>query len=180
MSWVTIIWAMSAAVSLTLGAIHLVVWFQDRKAWANVLFSVTAVAVATFAVFELLLMQAETVAQFAVLHRWAHLSFFVLLVSMVGFVLFYFRSGRVWLAWTVIGLRVVVLIINFATAPSFNYRAITGLVPFQFLGETVSVPVAVPSPWARLGEGSGLLLLIFIADASIRDRKSTRLNSSHG
>jgi hypothetical protein len=38
MSWVTIIWSMSAAVSLTLGAIHVVVWLQDWRAWANLLF----------------------------------------------------------------------------------------------------------------------------------------------
>ena len=168
MSWVTIIWAMSAAVSLTLGAIHFVVWCQDRKAWANLLFSSAALGVAVFAMFELSQMRAETAAQFGLLHRWMHPALFVTLVSLVGFILFYFRTGRLWLAWTVIGLRVVVLIINFTTRPSFNYREITGLLPFRFLGETVSVPVTVQSPWARLGEGSGLLVLIFVLDASIR------------
>ena len=168
MSWVTIIWAMSAAVSLTLGAIHVVVWVQNRRAWANLLFSIMAVAVAVFAVFELSMMRAETVAQFAVLHRWAHVSFFVLLVSLVGFVVFYFRSARLWLAWTVIGLRVLVLILNFISGTSFNFRQIIRLLPFEFLGETVSVPEGVQNPWARLGEGSGLLLLIFVVDAAIR------------
>jgi DNA-binding response OmpR family regulator len=41
MSWVTIIWTMSAGVSLTLGGIHVVVWLQDRKAWANLIFAIT-------------------------------------------------------------------------------------------------------------------------------------------
>jgi len=98
-------------------------------------------------------MRAETVAQFAVVLRWGHVPLFFMIVSVVGFIMFYFRTGQLWLAWTVIGLRLLVLIINFLTKPSFNYRAITGLQKFHMLGETVSVPVGVQSPWARLGEG---------------------------
>ena len=167
MNWVTIIWSMSAGVSLTLGVIHLLVWFQDRRAWANLWFAVMAVSVAAFAEVDLAMMRAETAAQFAALHVWVHVPLFVTIASLLGFILFYFRSGRVWLAWTVIGLRVVVLVINFTIVPTVNYRAITGLLPFHLLGETVSVPVTVASPWSRLGEGSALLVLIFIVDASI-------------
>jgi signal transduction histidine kinase len=158
---------MSAAVSLTLGVIHLLVWFQDRRAWANLWFAAMAVSVAAFAGVDLAMMRAETAAQFAALHVWVHVPLFVAIACMLGFILFYFHSGRVWLAWTVIGLRVAVLVIDFTIEPTLNYRAITGLLPLQFLGETVSVPVAVQSPWSRLGEGSVLLLLIFVVDASI-------------
>ncbi len=168
MSWVTIIWSMSAAVSLTLGAIHFVVWLQDRKAWANLWFALLAASVAGFAGFELAVLQAQTAAQYATLHQWGHVPLFFTFVSLIGFIMFYFRSGRAWLAWTVIGLRLVVLLINFTFGPTFNFRAVTGILPFQFLGETVAVPVVVPSPWARLGEGSALLLLVFVLDASIR------------
>jgi hypothetical protein len=52
MSWVTIIGSMSAALSLTLGVVHLVVWLQDRKAWASLFFALTALAVAWFAAHE--------------------------------------------------------------------------------------------------------------------------------
>ena len=93
-SWVTVIWSMSAAVSLTMGAIHFVVWLQDRKAWANLCFSCAALSVAAFAVLELILMRAQTVAQFAVMHRWMHVPLFFTCVSLVGFITFYFRSGR--------------------------------------------------------------------------------------
>ena len=168
MNWVSTIWTMSAAVSLTLGGLHGLVWLQDRKSWANLLFAVMAVAVATFTAFELSLMRSETVEHFTLLHRWLHVPLFLTIISLVGFIQFYFRSGRPWLAWTVVGLRTVVLVIDFTVGPTFNYRAITGLLPFRFLGETVAVSVAVPSPWARLGESSALLALIFVLDASIR------------
>ena len=167
MNWVTIIWSISAAVPLTLGAVHLGVWLQDRRAWANLLFSVTALAIAVFAGFELALMHARTATQFAVLLRWGHVPLFVTIVSLVGFIRVYFRAGRAWLAWTVIGLRVVVLGINFFAGPCLDYRQITGIVPVRFLGVTISLPEAVPSHWAHLGEGSGLLALVFVLDASI-------------
>ncbi len=176
MNWVTVIWSMSVAMSLTLGAIHFVGWCQDRKAWANLLFAIMAVSVAAFAGFEIALLQAQTAAQYAILHQWGHVPLFFTFVSLIGFILCYFRSGRAGLAWTVIGLRVVVLVINFTFGPTFNFRAITGIRPFQFLGGTVSVPVAVPSPWAPLGAGSGLLLLVFVVDASIHLWRRGRAN----
>ena len=77
---------MSAAVSLTLGAIHFLVWFQDRKAWANLFFSAMALSVAAFTAFELSLMRAETVAQFTLMHRWLHVPLFLAITSLVGFV----------------------------------------------------------------------------------------------
>jgi two-component system, LuxR family, sensor kinase FixL len=168
MNLVAIIWSMAAAVSLTLGAIHCVVWFQDRKAWANLLFSVMAAAVAGFAGFELAMMQAQTVAQYVELHRWVHVPLFIVFVALVGFIHFYFRTGRRWLAWTIIGLRLVVLIINFASVTGITFRSVTGLLPSQFLGSTISVPVMQPNPWSRLAEGSGLLLLAFVVDASLQ------------
>jgi hypothetical protein len=49
MSWVTIIWSMVASACLTLAAMNLLVWRKKRTAWANLLFSLTAVATAAFA-----------------------------------------------------------------------------------------------------------------------------------
>lgn len=167
MSWATILWSMSAAVSLTLGAIHFVVWMHDRNAWANLLFATMALSMAIFGGIDLLMMRAETVARYTLLHIWAHVPLFAAITSLLGFILFYFRTGRAWLAWTVIGMRVVVLVVDFTIVPTVNYRAITGLLPVPFLGETVSVPAAVLSPWSKFAEGSGLLLLLFIGDASV-------------
>jgi hypothetical protein len=49
MSWVAILWPMIASACLTLAWIHVLVWFRNRTAWANLLFSLTAVASAAAA-----------------------------------------------------------------------------------------------------------------------------------
>ena len=56
----------------------------------------------------------------------------------------------------------------FVPGPTFNYREVTAMVPFTLLGEEVTAPVAVGHPWARVGEFSGLLLVLFTVDAAAR------------
>jgi two-component system, LuxR family, sensor kinase FixL len=55
-----------------LALMHFVVWWKDRRARANLVFSVMAIAVAAFAVLELALMRAETPEQFGLAVRWMH------------------------------------------------------------------------------------------------------------
>jgi hypothetical protein len=100
MSWVTIIWSMTASASLTLAAIHFLVWWHRRTAWDVLLFSLTAAAAAAFAGFEFSMMRAETPAQFATALRWLHVPGWVVIVSLVGFVRLRLRAGRPWLGWT--------------------------------------------------------------------------------
>jgi PAS domain S-box-containing protein len=99
--------------------------------------------------------------------RWAHLPAWVLIVSLVGFVRLYLRAGRLWLAWTICGVRTLSLILNFVFTPNLNYREITALRHVAFLGETVVAPDGVPSPWMLIGQLGLLLLVIFVADAAI-------------
>jgi hypothetical protein len=112
MSWVTIIWSMSAAVSLTLGAIHVVVWFQNRKAGANLVCSITALAVAGMAACEMMLMHAGSVERFGAVMRRAHVPLFVQAAGIVGFVGLYFGTARWWLGGAAVGLRLLSLILN--------------------------------------------------------------------
>ena len=86
MSWITIVWSMNAAACLTLAAIYLVVWCKQREGWAHLLFSITAVAAAAIAAFELAMMHAGTVDQYEALLRWIHLPVWVLTLSFVAFV----------------------------------------------------------------------------------------------
>jgi two-component system, LuxR family, sensor kinase FixL len=143
------------------------IWCRRRKVWANLLFTLSSVATAVFAGFELWLMRAETPETFGAAMRWAHLPAWVLIVSFVGFVRLYLRAGRFWLAWTVCGLRTLVLIFNFACSPNLNYREITALRHVSLFGESVTVAEGVPNPLMLIGQLSLLLLIIFVADAAI-------------
>src|SRR5437660_8035443 len=168
MSWITIVWSMNAAACLTLAAIYLLVWCKQRQDPAHLLFSVTAVAAAAIAAFELEMMHAETVGQYEALMRWIHVPVWVLVISFVSFVRLYLHAGRRWLAWSICGLRTLVLILNFVFTPNLNFRHITSLRHFSWGGgEIISVPVGVANPWGLLSSVSLLLLLIFFVDATI-------------
>ncbi len=167
MSWMTILWSMNATACLTLAGFYCVVWSKQRENSVHLLFSCSAIAAAAIAAFELAMMHAETVEQYQALVRWIHVPVWALIVSFVIFVRLYLHAGRLWLAWSICGLRTLVLILNFIFTSSINYRQITGLRQFSWGGEIISVPIGVANPWGLLSSVSLLLLLIFFVDATI-------------
>ena len=167
MSLITILWSMSASACLTLAVINFMVWFKDRDARANLLFSLFATGTAAFAFCELWMMRASSPLEFASVLKWGHVAVWLLVVSLVWFVRLYLKAGRPWLAWTVCGLRTLALVLNFLVGQNLNYIRINRLQPIQFLGETVQVPEGVPNPWMVVGQLSLVTLVIFLADASI-------------
>jgi two-component system sensor kinase FixL len=167
MSWVTIIWSMVASACLTLAAMHFLIWCKKRTAWTSLLFALTAAATAAVAGCELLLMRAETAREFGMVVRWGHVPYWVLIISLVGFVRLSFRAGQPWLAWTVCVVRTFSLLLNFLVGQNLNYLEITGLRHIPFFGETISVAEGVSNPCMLVGQLSLLLLVIFVADATI-------------
>jgi PAS domain S-box-containing protein len=167
MSWVTILWSMTAATSLTLAAIHFLVWLQRRTAWADLLFTLTSLGVAAYAGSELAMMLAQTPQQFAAALRWLQVPTWLVVVSLAGFVRLHLHAGRRWLAWGVIALRSLALLLNFLVGQNLNYREVTGLRHIPFLGEKVSLGVGVSNPWMLVGQLSLLVLVIFAVDATI-------------
>src|SRR5260221_6001097 len=105
MSWVTVIWAMIASACLTLALVHLLVWWRRPKARASLFFALMALATAFFAGCELWMMRAATPLAYGMAVREGHVPRSVLIVSLVRVVLLYLGAGRVWLAWTVCGVR---------------------------------------------------------------------------
>jgi two-component system, LuxR family, sensor kinase FixL len=159
---------MNAAACLTLAAFYCVVWCKQRENWVHLVFSSSAVAAAAIAAFELAMMHAETVGRYEALVRWIHVPVWVLIVSFVIFVRLYLHAGRPWLAWSICGLRTLVLILNFIFIPNLNFQQITRLHRFSWWGgEVISVPIGVANPWGTLSSLSLLLLLVFFVDATI-------------
>ena len=180
MSWIPVFWSINLGACLTLAAFYCAVWGKQRQTWAHLLFSCSAVAAAAICAFELAMMNARTAEQYQTLVRWVHVPTWLLTVSFVAFVRLYLRAGRAWLAWSIYGLRTLVLILNFIFPVSINFREITDIRHFSWAGEIVSVPVGIPNPWGLLSQVSLLLLLIFSVDATITvwrrgDRRSALL-----
>ncbi|MES2659090.1 MAG: ATP-binding protein [Verrucomicrobiota bacterium] len=167
MSWVTVIWSMVGASCLTLALVHGMIWWQRREARANLLFALFAVATALQAAGEMWIMRTGTPEEYGTAMRWTHVSAWMMVIFVVGFVRLYQRAGRPWLAWTVFGMRTLSLLLNFTTGVNLNYREITAVRSISFLGEPVSVADGVANPWMLVGQLSLLLLVIFITDAAL-------------
>ena len=168
MNWIIIVWSMNAAACLTLAGIYLLVWCRQRTDWAYFVLSCNAVAGAALTAFELALLEAQSAEDYAVILRWAQLPVWALVVSVVIFVRLYLRAGRLWLAWSVCGVRTLALILNFVFIPNLSYRQITSLKQVLWWGgESVSVPVGVTNPWILVAQLSLLLLVTFFVDATV-------------
>jgi signal transduction histidine kinase len=167
MSWVTILLSMVAAVCLTLAGMHLLLWLKLREARENLLFTIAAVAAAATALLELQMMQAQTPADYAEMLRWIHLSVATITVAVVWFVYFYLRAGRRWLAWSITGLRLLILVPNFLLYENATFADISSLRYVMFLGESLSVPIGEVNPWRLLTKLSSLLFLVFVIDAAV-------------
>ncbi len=92
MSLVTIIWSMTAAASLMLAVVYLLIWIGQRKQVAHLAFSMLAVGVAAFAGGELAMMYANSPARYVVIVRWIHVPTWVMVVSFVWFTRTYMHA----------------------------------------------------------------------------------------
>lgn len=167
LNWVLVVWSLAASASLTLAAIHFLVWSKNRTAWANLLFSVAAIGAVATACGELWMMGAQTPTEFGTAVRWAQVPVWVEVLSLTGFVLLYLRAGRPWVAWTICALRTFSLVLNFLVGQNLNYLEITDLLHIRFLGESVAVAEGVANPSMLVGQSSLVLLIAFVADAAI-------------
>jgi two-component system sensor kinase FixL len=167
MSWITAIFSAAASAYLTAALVYAFIWWRQRNAWAQLLFALAALAAVALVGCDLAEMHAQSPAQFAAALRWTQLLLWVIVLALAGFVLLYFRAGRIWLFWSVCALRTLSLFLNYFTGQNLNYREITSLQSISFLGESVSIAKGVPNPWMLVGHLSLLVLVVFVADAAL-------------
>jgi len=169
MSWVTIIWSMIAAVSATLATIYLLIWFRERRSWAYLCFFVLAVGVIGMAASEFAAMHAKSPTEYGAAVRWGHFANGLMAVGALGFVHFYFGTGKGWLLGAALGLRLLAVVMNFCTGLNLHIGSIQSLQQVNFLGEPVSMlGVWTLNPWVRLGQFAALVQVIYVVDASLR------------
>jgi two-component system sensor kinase FixL len=166
MSWITAIFSAAASAYLTAALVYAFIWWRQRNACAQLLFSLAALAAVALVGCDLAEMHAKSPAQFAAALRLTQLLLWVVVLALAGFVLLYFRAGRIWLFWSACALRTLSLFLNYFTGQNLNYREITSLQSISFLGESVSIAKGVPNPWMLVGHLSLLVLVVFVADAA--------------
>jgi hypothetical protein len=69
-----------------------------------------------------MVMRTVSIPQMILLMRWAQVPLFVVWVAIVCYVRYYFNTGRLWLAWTVCGLRAFALILSFTTGQNLFFQ----------------------------------------------------------
>ena len=158
---------MVAGASLTLALVHGLVWVQHREARASLFLALMAAGTVGMAGCELGIINSETIAAYDSALRWYHLPVWLAFVGAIGFLQFYLRAGRSWLAWTACGARTLSLIVCFLCTPNPHYRTITAIHQVPFLGGSATVGEGVPNPWILLEQLSLGLLLLYLVDAAV-------------
>lgn len=166
MHWATIVWSMIASACLTVALIYLLVWYKNRTERAALFFFTAALSTAGLAFCEIWIMHADTVSAQTAAIRLLQVPMFVLLVSITWFVWTYLGAGRPWLAWTIVVVRGLYVLPNFLLGQNPSFRELS-IDRIQFLGESVTVVGGVTNPFLAFGQFGVLLVLAFVADASI-------------
>ena len=180
MDTVEVLWGAVAGTALTLAGVHGFLWILDRRAVANLVFSIVAIGVAGISVAELGMMHATSAADFGEWVRWLHVPNFFAVVGLVLFVQLQLGTGRVWLAAAIIAARVVLLVANFMVDPNVNWREISSIRTMDFLGQPVVVigeATVRPAQW--IATLASVLFIVYVADAMVRacrhgDREACR------
>lgn len=168
MNWVTIIWSMTAAASLTLAVVHGSLWLRQRSQMSSLMFCIMATATAGMAGCELWAMNLTDMESYAHALQWYNLMRWLVTLALVGFIHYYLGSGRSWLEWTVCGLRTLSLLVNFVFSPLVYYTSIEELVRIRFIGAEVTVVEGIPNPLSIIGQVSLLVLAAYLVDATWR------------
>ena len=180
MSTVTIIWSTIAACSLLLAFMYGVVWALDRKAWSSLVFSLDALALVGTAVLEMQMMTADSPESWGMWVRWIQIPIFLRAACIVIFIRLFFGTGRPWLMWTIIGMRLFIMVTGFIVDPNFNFSHIDSIARVPFLGDQVTVVgVAGARNLQWIATLELMLMLVYVADASIQlwrrgDREARR------
>ncbi|HMN45518.1 MAG TPA: ATP-binding protein [Povalibacter sp.] len=180
MSYVTIFWSGAAAAALLLCIIHTAVWIQDRNAHPSLALAIIAVSLTGIAFTELHMMLAQSAQDWAFWVRWCHLPLFIHFAAIVFFVRLYLGTGRTWLMWTIVAMRLVIVIVNFLSDTNFNFVRVDAIGHIRFLGEQVAVVTSGQTSFRQwFATLSNLLVMVYVIDAAAALWRRNRPDDRH-
>ena len=160
---------MAAAICLTIGSFSLIIWFRKRETLAFLFFAIAAFSTAFFAMTDLQYYHGGTITDLVDAVRWANLGVYGLLIGLVWFFYFYFKTARLWLARSITIGWTFLIIINFISANTIVYDQVTGIeIVSLFWGEEFSRLSGSRNFWSHVADFISLVILIYFTDASIR------------
>jgi two-component system sensor kinase FixL len=167
MGWITTLYIMMAALSVTIAGIYLAAWLLQREARSYLLLALLGISIAGLAGTELWILRAQTPEEYAIALRWFQVPIWSGFLALLGLVGLRLRPRFAWLGWLAVGLRTVALVANFVSGPNLNYAAVLGIERFTLLGEPVATAIAIPNPWMLTGQAALLSSILFLIDAGV-------------
>ena len=156
-----------SAVAITLGLLYLRFWFSERSRKDFLFFALACFSTAVYSWFEIAIMNSDSLEHTARLLWWAQFPATFAVISVPLFLYLYLNNRRRWLFWSIVSLRVLGLLANFFLTPSINFRELTRIDHVNILGEVLSVPVGIGSPWGLINLAAQILFLIYCIDTTI-------------
>ncbi|GAB3509387.1 two-component system sensor histidine kinase NtrB [Pseudoxanthomonas daejeonensis] len=179
MDWVDLVWPMLAAASFVLGLVHAALWINRLDERIHLALAVAAMSVGSIALFELASFRAETPGQMASIIRGWHVPIALLVCSIVYVVHSMFGFGSPLLGKSAVVLRLLALLLNFATGVNLNFLSVDRIGHATWLGAQVAFPVGETNPWMILGQASNVLLVGYLVQTLYRvPRRSPAWNSA--
>ncbi|MDA0236294.1 MAG: PAS domain-containing protein, partial [Proteobacteria bacterium] len=165
---IDVIWPMMAATSLTLAVIFFFIWIHLRAQRDYLAFALFAVCVWFYTFGEWSLMRATTPEAYGDTLRWMMVVVPIGVILLAAFIRWHLRAGRDWLFWSVCGLRLLGIPLNFLFGANVVYSEITELQQqATMFGDSIAMPVGVPGPFHWLVNNlADILLVLFLADAT--------------
>lgn len=168
MNCLPVIWSVVIASSLILALMYGTLWVLDRKQHASLVFACLALALVGSVITEMGSMRADSVEAWSEWIRWSQVPIFFRVAATVIFIRLYFGVGRDWLMWSIIGLRLFILVAGFVVDPNFNFERIDSIRHVTFLGEQVTVVgKAVPASWQWVASVASTAVSVYVVDAAI-------------
>jgi signal transduction histidine kinase len=165
---INVVWPMMAATSLTLAIIFFFIWLRLRAQRDYLAFALFAVCVWFFTLGEWSLMRATTPEAYGDTLRWMMVVVPIGVITLAAFIRWHLRAGRAWLFWSVCGLRLLGIPVNFLFGANVVYSEITELQQLATaFGDSIAIPVGVQGPFHWLINNlSDALLVLFLTDAT--------------
>ena len=166
---------MCASACFMLGFMHLLFLLNYKKSIVYLLSSLMAFSAGCSALLELGLLSTQSLEVYRVLIRWENLAIFMILMPMIWFVQVYFNTARRWLVLLITFLWSIAIFVNFYSPHSLTFDNISELKRLPaFWGDMFTLPLGTDNPWKLLADISSLLIIIYVADATIRSWLSSK------
>ncbi len=169
MKWVEVIFGATMGACAWLAGANLLIWLRDRRALAQLSFSIAAASVMALAFVELRMMQTRDPKVYFQLFRWYHCAGYGALVGSLAFTHCYLGSGRRWFGLLVVGVATIVLVPNFFPGTNSSFAEVQTVQRVMMWGQPVTaigrVTPSAMMPWLEL---SHVLWWLYTVDAVVR------------